>query len=743
AQVSPDGKDWKLVASGFRNQYDIAFNPDGELFTYDADMEWDVGSPWYRPTRVNHVTSGAEFGWRSGTGKWPAYYPDSLGSVIDIGPGSPTGITFGTGARFPAKYQKALFICDWSYGVVYAVHMSPDGATYKGESERFLSAAPLPVTDIVINPVDQAMYFTIGGRRTQSGLYRVTYQGTETTAPVVAEKDAGQELRDVRQQLESLHHAGAEDAVNRAWPFLGHNDRTIRFAARTAIEHQPVTGWQDRALAENASADSRITALLALARCGEKSLQGSLLQSLAQLNADSLTEDQMLDAMRVVGLCFIRMGQPEPQMARDVASVLTDMYPAKSPRMNRELCRLLCYLGDSDVAEKTLTLLESAGSQEEQIHYVYCLRELKGPWTLDQRKRFFMWFVNATTFRGGNSFSGFIKNIRQEAIDHLTDEEKLALKDVLEMQPTGTANLVEAASRPLVKEWKVEDLLADVEAGLSGRNFENGRKMFAVTACFKCHRFAGDGGIVGPELTAVARRYNARTMLESIIEPSKVVSDQYEATQFVLSTGKTVVGRVVNLNSDKIMVCENMLEPGNLTTVVRDEIEESLVSKSSMMPNGLINTLNKDEVLDLIAYLQSGGDPESPVFKGSRKTAEAKPKTENSMFTEAGHTVDSIELVKERVANKSAVLLDVREQNEWDAGHLTDAQFLPLSKMKDPAAVTEALAPLPKDKPIYLHCRSGGRVLQFADIVAGKGYDIRPLKAGYERLVESGFPKAQ
>ncbi len=344
AQVSPDGKDWKLVASGFRNQYDIAFNPDGELFTYDADMEWDVGSPWYRPTRVNHVTSGAEFGWRSGTGKWPAYYPDSLGSVVDIGPGSPTGITFGTGAKFPAKYQKSLFICDWSYGVVYAVHMSPDGSTYKGDAERFIAAAPLPVTDIVINPVDQAMYFTIGGRRTQSGLYRVTYKGTESTAPIVAEKDAGAELRSIRHTLESLHHAGAEDAVNKAWPFLGHDDRTIRFAARTAIEHQPVSSWQDRALAEETNANAKITALLALARCGEKSLQVPLLESMAKLNADKMTEDQMLDAMRVIGLCFIRMGQPDPQMARDVASVLTSMYPAKSPRMNRELCRLLCYL---------------------------------------------------------------------------------------------------------------------------------------------------------------------------------------------------------------------------------------------------------------------------------------------------------------------------------------------------------------------------------------------------------------
>ena len=55
-----------------RNPFDIAFNHDGELFTYDADMEWDIGEPWYRPTRVNHIISGAEFGFRNGSAKWPA-----------------------------------------------------------------------------------------------------------------------------------------------------------------------------------------------------------------------------------------------------------------------------------------------------------------------------------------------------------------------------------------------------------------------------------------------------------------------------------------------------------------------------------------------------------------------------------------------------------------------------------------------------------------------------------------------
>ena len=106
ARTDKDGKTWELIASGMRNPFDIAFNRDGELFTYDADMEWDIGEPWYRPTRVNHVISGAEFGFRNGSGKWPAYYIDSFGAVADIGPGSPTGITFGYGSKFPERYQR-------------------------------------------------------------------------------------------------------------------------------------------------------------------------------------------------------------------------------------------------------------------------------------------------------------------------------------------------------------------------------------------------------------------------------------------------------------------------------------------------------------------------------------------------------------------------------------------------------------------------------------------------------------
>ncbi len=613
AKVSPDGKEWELVASGFRNEYDIAFSPEGELFTYDADMEWDVGTPWYRPTRVNHVTSGGEFGWRSGTGKWPSWYPDSLPSVVDIGPGSPTGIAFGTRAKFPAKYQRSLFISDWSYGIIYAVQLTPEGASWTGTAERFVSAAPLPGTDIIIAK-DGAMYFTIGGRRTQSGLYRVTYAGVESTTAVTSAVSEGAELRALRTRLEMLHHPNAENAIATAWPHLGHSDRHIRFAARIAVEHRPIAEWADKALAEDSNANAKINALLALTRHSDASMQEDLLMSLAAVQSFDLSEDQLLATLRVLGLTFIRLGQPGEELKNNIASALSPLYPAESTRLNRELCALLVYLGDQTVAPKTLALMNIAPTQEEQMFYALCLRALKKNWTNETRTEYFNWFLTSTRMSGGNSFGGFLKNIRQEAIDGLSDEEKVSLKDVLAKSLQMADAVIEAASRPHVNEWKVDDLLSDIEANTADRNFRNGQEMFTITGCYKCHRFVGKGGIVGPDLTAVGRRFNARNMLESILEPSKVVSDQYEATVFVTDSGKQIVGRVVNLNQDALMVSENMLNPGKLTTILRGEVEEMFTSKTSMMPNGLLNNLTKEEIRDLIAYLRSGGDPKSDTF---------------------------------------------------------------------------------------------------------------------------------
>src|SRR5258708_4460400 len=120
-RMDAEGKNVERLCGGLRNPLGIDFNRDGEMFTYDADMEWDVGLARYRATRVLHIVPGGEYGWRREL-SWPIGAEDNLPSVCDIGLGSPTGVTFGYKARFPGKYREAFFIADWAYGRIIAVH---------------------------------------------------------------------------------------------------------------------------------------------------------------------------------------------------------------------------------------------------------------------------------------------------------------------------------------------------------------------------------------------------------------------------------------------------------------------------------------------------------------------------------------------------------------------------------------------------------------------------------------------
>ena len=257
ARADSDGRDWEVLVRGLRNPFGIAFNADDELFTYDADAEYDMGTPWYRPTRVDHLISGADFGWRRVTKQWPPYVPDRpdiAQPTLDIGKGSPTAVAFGTGSGFPPPYEKALFVLDWAYGRILAVHLSPRGSSYAAKAESFVRGRPANVTDVEFGP-DGAMYFITGGRGTQSALYRVCYQGAKIhTNPATQqqrERDRhAARSRKLRRSLETLHARRDSGAVAKAWPHLNSDDPWIRHAARVAIEWQPVERWQPRALTE-------------------------------------------------------------------------------------------------------------------------------------------------------------------------------------------------------------------------------------------------------------------------------------------------------------------------------------------------------------------------------------------------------------------------------------------------------------------------------------------------------------
>jgi len=607
-----DGKQWELIATGLRNTYDIGFNADGELFNYDSDMEWDTGTPWYRPTRVNHIVSGGEYGWRNGTGKWPEYSPDSLGAVVNIGLGSPTGVEFGYGAKFPAKYQKAFFINDWTYGKIYAVHMTPTGATYTGTFETFIEGRPLPVTDIVVH-TDGALYFMIGGRKTQSGLYRVTYAGTESTAPIGKEVvEAAAKARETRKQLEVFHQKQDPKAVATAWPYLGSGDRALRFAARVAIENQPLAQWQEQAFAETRPT-AVIHAMLAVARSGEKSLLPKVVEKLNSLPLERLTEDQQTAAMRAYGLAFIRLGAPDEKLAATAAKRVITIFPNQSDLVNREASALLVYLKEPGVVAPSMKLLKEGQSQEDQLYYVLVLRNVCNLLNQEQRHEYFGWINLAQqTYRGGNSFVKFLDKIRADAAEKLTADERTALKDVLEEKKKVEVVKLET-TRQFVHNWQTEDLISDLPALEKGRSFEKGKLAYQAGQCYKCHRFDGQGGDTGPDITGVGARFSPLYILESLSDPSKAVSDQYLGSVIVTSSGDVVTGRVVEEDAKKIKVRTSPFAT-QLTEILKEDIESRQLSKVSEMPQGLINTLTKEEVLDLLAYLRSAGKATDAAF---------------------------------------------------------------------------------------------------------------------------------
>jgi putative heme-binding domain-containing protein len=617
AQIDPEGKTWEIVATGFRNQYDAAFNREGELFTYDADMEWDLNTPWYRPTRINHVIDGADYGWRTGSGKFMDFCTDTFGAVIDVGPGSPTGVCFGYGAKFPANYQNAFFACDWSYGKLYAIHLKPKGSTYTATVEKFASAQPFPVTDLLVNPADGAMYLTVGGRRVQSGLYRVTYVGNESTAPARS-VPGGRRERRARQALEDHLQRGmaaaSQTELDRIWNSLGSADRGLRHAARAALEKQAVGKWKGR-IKDETNPVTITAALIALARVDAKNSAAAILEKAMSINYQKTSSRQTrLDVLRSVTLALTRSGQPKAKAK--LIQWLDGIYPAQTPEENRDLSAIAAFLNAPFAVERGMKLLANASGQEEQIGYALNLRYLKDGWTPELREIYFKWFVLSGNYKGGARLANYLADIQKHATESVPEADLTpALKKLIATQPQSSIPQFTLEPRSFVKNWTLKDFADDLDVGVkANRDFANGRKMAGAGACYVCHRFKGEGGAVGPDLSSAGGKFSAYDLLEAIIDPGKEISDQYGATNFKMKDGTVISGRIMNLGEDHYQVNTDMMNPSASTFVSVKDLASIEASAVSMMPPGLINAMSKDDILDLLAYLISAGNPKHPAF---------------------------------------------------------------------------------------------------------------------------------
>jgi putative heme-binding domain-containing protein len=615
ARTNADATGWELLAAGLRNSYDAAFNREGELFTFDSDMEWDRGLPWYRPPRLVHVVSGADYGWRRGSGKWPAWVPDSLPPAGETGAASPTGMAFGGASNFPEPYRSCLFAGDWTQGRILTFALEPALASYTATATNFLSGRPLPVTDMAFGP-DGALYFVTGGRRTHSGLYRVRWAGPPPEAAVPPAAETPDFFaRGLRRNIEQLHQPVAEAPYETLLPLLASPDRFLRHAARVALEHQPPESWRGLAFAME-SEPIAIQALVALARCDPSAERETLLAQLESLGVEAMPTELRRDWLRALSLVIIRRGLPEEETAARLSERLRGLLGRDGPESDRTLCELLVALRDPQMVPLALPAFEEELTPGRALAYAWPLRLARVGWSEPLRERYFRWLGRVReVWSGGYSFEGYLEAMVRDALRIVDESERARLEQLATPRPDEPIpDLPQGSQRDFTLRWTLEELSAAMAAPKRPPAYANGRAMFVRARCAQCHSIAGLGGNSGPDLSSVAGRFSTHEMLEAILHPSAVVSDQYRDTELLTTDERLLVGRVLEIDAERVRLrtappLEEELE------VPRDQILEVRASPLSTMPEGLLDPFFEEDVIDLVAFLLAGGASDGAPYR--------------------------------------------------------------------------------------------------------------------------------
>ena len=159
-----------------------------------------------------------------------------------------------------------------------------------------------------------------------------------------------------------------------------------------------------------------------------------------------------------------------------------------------------------------------------------------------------------------------------------------------------------AGGAPVVSKYKYDELLLFLteKDGKAG-DAVKGKEVFTKAQCIKCHKYGQDGEGIGPDLSNLSKRFKRPDVLESIYYPSKVISDQYRSTQFVTKQGQTIMG-LASLQGDVYTVLQ---KDGTKATLKKDDVDQQFTSLISVMPEGLLDQLEKKEIVDLFAFLES------------------------------------------------------------------------------------------------------------------------------------------
>ncbi len=601
-RTDPDGKRFELFAYGLRNAYDGAFDAEGELFTFDSDMEWDLGLPWYRASRLYHLVHGGDYGARFGTGKWPYSFGDTLPPALEVGRTSPTGMIAGHQLRFGPRFGRALFAGDWLNGTILAFFPEARGSSFGAGVEVFAQGEPLQVTDLAAGP-DGALYFTTGGRSTQSGLYRIV---ADTPAP-----PGRSEPDPKRTERRSVATSEDPELLRRA---LGSSDRFLRHAARFALEQRGQAELTKLSgLMGATTADVLLTRELLLARARVQPAQqlDALADELDRIDPADLRTDREGEGLgwylRTSSIVLQRRPDIGETRRENWIARLLPLFPTPERLLDRELAVLLVELraqAFTPLAVARLSVPEDAPQESltEAFYYAFLLRDVRVGWTDGLHAAYFN-FLNRATLElvGGYDVPILLSRVRRMALARIGEEQRQKLGPLL-IPPSAAAAGVPVSARGFVRDWSSSELLALIGGLTDERDLKRGAEVYREASCSTCHVFRGVGVHRAPELSSAGSRLSPEDLLMNIVEPSEVITEAYRTTVFELADGELEIGRVLREGPTGVLLVHDT-PPYDTIFLPADEIVERWDESISSMPSGLLNTHTEDEILDLLAYL--------------------------------------------------------------------------------------------------------------------------------------------
>ena len=638
-RISPDGKQSEVIAHGFRNQYDLAFNQHGHLFTFDSDGERDHQLPWYSYCRVFHIRVGGHHGWllpgHQRSFNRPPYFFDSATRLNEIDRGSPTGVEVYRHTQFPEPYRDGLFFACWTYGRVYFTPLTPKGESYEShDHETFLEPVGnlgFAPSDLAVHPLTGDLYVSVGGRGTRGAVYRVSYPNGRKAAKPVA-----------------LYE------TPRDWSI--HKDRITAPA--------PLSPDQALTLFEKAKDPStRLNAIRHLMLT-----MGDISTNEARRRIDAGYTANKPDALA-------------GELRRRALFLMTEAFDPQDPGhpQQYEIARLLAMLkADTNAAmEGVASALTRSSHPTHDAHYLFCLSQMPGPResVRDKIARGFLeidrkieernlltdrnWGVNLRDalkaqleFDSGTADrmarSKKISPASVHLLSLLPEKDHRSMAQAMVSSPHGwnrealvfvEKHMPLPGLKPLLTTlrgaWKsAPQLRTDLAGFLSRHGTEEDRKIasefqrppttridltpfaekmkivdwekgdstrgqatYARYNCTTCH--SGNRRL-GPSLRNITKRFNRNDLFRHINEPNLSLSDLYKATQITTAEGVYIGMKVYSSEAQTI------LETGSNETIrfSRHDILSERSPNRSPMPAGLLLGASPEELADLYAYLE-------------------------------------------------------------------------------------------------------------------------------------------